>query len=250
MTLSTRLVPAVPSVPVPNLNLVAISPAELVPVQGQIVGWCRAKILALAEELKEHRADLKQAQTMHWKRSGWVKAIGRTKRRMIYYAKLQAALKAGYLIVPNFNVDILAVRVDRVFPKRETNCRGITTTPEVLPPGQGRYVDDKLIVRDTSYDYKKVDGTTGHRTQFTAEAYDDEIDFPGLLIKPQVLAATDRAMAMNLFDRIGVVRGTGKRSDPIVVGQIIHADETHVRVWNSPKCVSFFIAWYLNTADL
>lgn len=247
--MSTSLVP---SVPVPNLNLVAISPAELVPVQGQIVGWCRAKILALAEELKEHRADLRQAQTMHWKRSGWVKAIGRTKRRMIYYAKLQAALKAGYLIVPNFNVDILAVRVGRDSPRRDESVSsgGITTTPEVLPPGVGRYVDNRLVVRDSSYYQTQKDGTVKYVRRETAEAYNEEIDFPGYLVKPQVLAATDRALAMNLFDRIGVVRGTGRKSDPIVVGQIIHADEKHVRAWNSPKCVSFFIAWYLNTADL
>ena len=59
--------------------------------------------------------------------------------------------------------------------------------------------------------------------------------------------ATAAAMAMKIFDRIGVVpqtRRKGYRGDPIVLGQI-----TRKEGWQT-KTASFLIAWYLDPRTL
>ena len=93
----------------------------------------------------------------------------------------------------------------------------------------------------------KEDGKDVERHAYEAVDYDDP-DFPVVLVKPVVLDATRRAMALRIFDRIGVV--TGRKQDPIVVGEIIDP-RTNLR-WShrSQRRVTFFIAWWLNPDDL
>jgi hypothetical protein len=63
-----------------------------------------------------------------------------------------------------------------------------------------------------------------------------------------VMEATALAMSKRIFDRIGVV--TGKKEDPVVVGQII--DPRSKSVWHHQpdRMVTFFIAWWLDTRTL
>jgi hypothetical protein len=235
------------AVEVPNQQLVALSPQELPLVQRQVYDWCRAKIVALSLELREQRANSREAARMLW-RNHWPAAAKRTIKRMVYYAKIQAAVKAGYLIVPNFNVDVLAVRVARRTPKQETRTyEAVPVTPDLAPPGRGRYVDELCKMRDDSYDQKQTDGGKVRKDLFTAVGYDEQIEFPHALVKPAILDATDRAMALNIFDRIGVVKAP-RRSDPIVVGQIVDPREKYSVHYT--RCVTFFIAWWLDTKDL
>lgn len=233
---------------VAHRNVVALTPAELIPAQRSLAEWCREKVCALGRDLSEQRQNLRQAKTMKWKHSGWANAVTKTKKRMVYYAKIQAALKAGYLIVPNFDVEVIAVRVQRESPNEAVDVT--QATAEVLPQNRGRYVDDSLSGYDEDRVVKYGDGTTKTVSDFHPTRYDTEIDFPASLVKPVVMAATERAMAHRIFDRIGIVRKT-RRSDPIVVGQII--DPATTQKWalrSNPKCVTFFIAWWLDTRDL
>jgi len=72
-----------------------------------------------------------------------------------------------------------------------------------------------------------------------------ELDFPFLLVKPQVLDATQIAMAAKIFDEIGIApEGVihSRKPDPMILG-IIKAPKrgyTH-------KKITFLIAWFLNT---
>lgn len=231
-----------------STQLVALTPSDLVPAQHQLATWCHEKILALSRELREQRENLRIAKRAKWRHTGWLNAITRTKARMIHYVKVKQAVEAGYLIVPNFDLDVLAVRVKRETPPPQTSCSSAdagTAKPQLLPPGQGRYVDSVLFTQNLSHD-EPVEGQPG-KTRYVAEyrasRYDEIINFPILAIKPLVLAATERAMALQLFDRIGIVRN--QRSDPIIVGELLEpSDRFHQRR------VSFFIAWWLDMENL
>jgi hypothetical protein len=68
------------------------------------------------------------------------------------------------------------------------------------------------------------------------------VDFPLQGVMPEVLRATSRAMALKLFDQLGVVLNNGGR-DPIVVGQLLDPK-------GNSRLVTFFVAWWLNTDTL
>lgn len=62
--------------------------------------------------------------------------------------------------------------------------------------------------------------------------------------------ATAEAMALKVFDQIGICQptrnaGITRKGDPLIIGQILGKREG----W-SQKCVSFIIAWHLNLKDL
>lgn len=61
--------------------------------------------------------------------------------------------------------------------------------------------------------------------------------------RPEVMDATRRAMALELFDQVGVARNNAAAGDPIVCGVI--RDPTR-----RGKQVTFFVAWCLNPEDL
>jgi hypothetical protein len=229
-------------------QFVALTPYELPKAQAGVAEWCQAKIHSLAAELREQRSNHRQAQVMHWKRSGWANAIAKTKKLMIYYTKIKQAIQAGYLVVPNFDVNVIAVRTSRTDPISEPDRR--EATPEVLPPGEGQYVAKRLKGWTEELTHKLTDGSTRTTERFHPMSFSTDLDFPAQLVHPSVLDATNRAMALHLFDRIGLIRKS-KRSDPIVVGQIIHpkvTDKWSLR--SNPTCVTFFVAWWLDTRDL
>jgi len=236
-------------------HLIALNPSEVPVVQANLVDWCQQKIVALGKELREARQNLSIAKDAGWRRSQWVNLIARTRGRMIYFAKIKAAVHAGYLIIPNFPIEIMAVRVDRDAPPamavNNLNYAAVPSrisaaSPQLLPPGQGRYVDDTQFFEHTPYTVQK-DGKAVERHAYEATGYDDP-DFPVVLVKPVILDATRRAMALRIFDRIGVV--TGRKQDPLVVGEIIDPRANLQWRQQEQRRVTFFIAWWLNPEDL
>ena len=72
----------------------------------------------------------------------------------------------------------------------------------------------------------------------------DAVDFPVATMKPIILTAAARAMALKIFDQIGTVSnagGTGR--DPILVGQLLDPR-------GNRRATTFFLAWWVNTRDL
>lgn len=246
-------------------TFVALTPQEMPLAQAEITAWCRAKVIELSKELAEARQSLRDVRRLKLGRTkAWQNVITRTANRMIYYAKILAAVRAGYLVVPNFPMEVIAVRVNRRAPNtitEDTYPSAINKArPELnLPPGIGRYVDETNPHEDLSWDERVPDGkggvTTKHHRLTKVAAYDETVDFPAALAKPIIIEATERAMALRLFDRIGIVNGgttslKSRKSDPIVVGQII--DGSQPRSWGGeyPHRVTFFVAWWLDTRAL
>ena len=232
-------------------QLVALSPTEVPAVQTQLADWCRGRIVGLGRELREQRQNLRIAKASKWKHSGWVNQINRTKHQMLYYAKIRAAVQAGYLIIPNFDIDVMAVRVQRSYPDRKSETYDSYkinhAAPQLLPPGVGRYVGDKHQVEHDEREVLDSQNRKVTKHRYTVIDYEETLDFPVKMIKPQILDATQLALSRKIFDRIGIVKGT-KRSDPIVIGQVIDPRDPD-RVLH-PKVISFFIAWWLDPETL
>ena len=180
-----------------------------------------------------------------WKLRGLRAAIRRTVQRIVYYQKMQEAVGAGFLLVPNFPVTVLAVRVKgarmRQVESEWAGSNKFDAKPEMLPAGEGRYVDDHVFHTDESYDTADGKGGTEHVQRYVSSDYAAP-DFPFAMVKPAVLQRTQAAMALRIFDTIGMVENSSGR-DPIMVGQLIDPR-------GNDRRTTFFLAWWLNTRDL
>lgn len=229
----------------PDSTLVALSPADMMPAQAELVAWCDRKIAAVKTELADIEANLELATEHGWKHASVASALSRTQKRIFYYEKMKAALEAGYVIVPNFPVDLFAVRVRRR-KQRETvseypHSQVFNANAEMLPAGEGRYVDNRVFTTAEEYEKKNYKGETVTETRHRSNDY-DTVDFPMVMVKPAIMEASARAMALRVFDEMGIVRNQAGR-DPIVVGRLLDPR-------GRGRMVTFFVAWWLDTASL
>jgi len=64
-----------------------------------------------------------------------------------------------------------------------------------------------------------------------------------VIAKPALMSKTAEAMALKIFDEIGVAVDTkGRKSDPVIIGRIKNPRQR--------PDLSFFIGWFFNPADL
>jgi hypothetical protein len=248
--METEAIESVVETPI-DTTVVALTPAEMPAAQQSLLDWCDRKVAALeaeAKDLEEHRAI---ATANGWKLTAVARQLSLSRRRIEYYGKIKAAVSAGYLIVPNMPVDVFAVRVQRSNPPDMTHegwNRNMSADPQVLPSGEGRYVSSALVTRKESWDEPNKDGKMVTKSHWRSESYDD-VDFPVKAVKPIILDATSRAMGLRIFDQLGIVRDSGvrrswgRKGDPIVVGQLIDPR-------SQGRGVTFFVAWWLDTATL
>ena len=148
------------------------------------------------------------------------------------------------MIVPNFEMDLFAVRTNKSTPRGSTTrsqWEGFIQQGDTLPAGEGRYVDSKPFVASESYEDTNAQGKAVTVTDRWPTRFDEEITFPVELVKPHIIAATRRAMDQRVFDQVGIVRGAylGRRRDPIICGRVL--DRTR-----NNRAVTFFIAWWLD----
>jgi hypothetical protein len=253
----TALATAAESVDLPATTevLVALSPDQLPAAQSQLVAWCDRQMAGIEKELQELEEHRLLAASNGWKMTSIANNARRADQRLRYYSAIKAALDAGYLIVPNMPVDLLAIRVKRDGPTWRA-LKGLSTSwkvprfdvpCELLPVGQGRYVDEGVPAVDASYlGSPDAKGERHQVTRYKPSHEYVEPDFPVRAVKPAVLEATTRAMALRIFDEIGMVRqdATARGRDPIMVGRV------RLDGGNATKVATFFLAWWLNPADL
>lgn len=224
-----------------NDTLVAFSPKELQTCQSTLSEWCDKKMGFIKDEIFELKENLAIAQKNKWRSSGIANAVRRLQKRVLFYEKIKAAIAAGYLVVPDFPIDVFAIRTAREYPltKYESQYKDQNKQePQMLPVGDGEY-------KNPFPSNESVQRKEGEKwvTRFRAGEFED-IDFPVQIAVPQVLNATSKAMSLKLFDEIGLVRPPSKRGDPIVVGTVIH------KQGYSTKRLNFFIGWWFNWNDL
>src|SRR5229473_7548672 len=159
--------------PPDDLTLVALTPADMIPAQTELRAWCEQKIRAVKAELADLETNLELATEHGWKHASVAASLNRTAKRILYYEKLHAAVEAGYVIVPNFPVDVFAVRVKRVKQPEKTsdnNWGGFAANPQFLPTGEGRYVDDHVKYRDESHT-ETVEGKPKRIKRYVTDDY-------------------------------------------------------------------------------
>lgn len=230
-----------------NLPLVALTPWEMPEAQRKLADWCGRKIERVQRELALFVALEEEAVEGGFKHASYTAAVARTKKRIVYYEKIKAAVDAGYLIVPNMPTRTFAVRVNRKKPRREvsssTRSSAFDAKPDLLPAGEGRYVDDRVYSESETYTGKDYHGKDAQRVRYFSTEFDEDVDFPLQGVMLEVLKATSHAMSLRLFDQLGIVRNDGTGRDPIVVGQLFDPGKRG-------QLVTFFIAWWLNTETL
>ena len=187
-------------------------------------------------------------------------ALKRERQSLTFYEKVQDALEAGFYIVPNFPCDVFAIRTEYDASGSATGTRrrdAIANLPmqsaDVLSSGDGEYRNPAPSGRiatewQRAKSYPKGPTETETVYQAVVDGY-REMAFPFAFAKPEVLSATAHAMALKIFDELGVLPSAKKKSDPMVIGRVI-------RPWqrsrwdsdsNPQRHLSFLVVWWLDT---
>lgn len=221
-----------------NIQLTALVPEQMKVAQANLIDWCSGKINSLKVEVKELSDSIFHASTMKWAITPLKRQQTKVEKRILFFKKIQSALNAGYVIVPNFPVQLFAIRTNKNSPLQMFSSSywdDKAQSAMELAIGQGEYKNPfPLVERER----KERD----NKTISSSFAFDwDELEFPITMIKPEIIEATNKAMALEIFDQFGVLPST-RNEDPIIVGQIINKRSNYRN-----KIVSFMIAWHFDT---
>ncbi len=239
---------------------VSISTNDLsgVPVmQAGLADWCREKIVVMEVEAKELGDAYQEAVAQKWKSSTLKRHAQLALRRVQFYRKVLAALEAGYCLFPTVDCMLFAVRTDQESPTYRSawmqwGTPDFRELAALLPAGEGEYVNPEIpsIAKRTREVVEN--GRTINQTEYTAAQSFDHIDFPLVMAKPHIMDAAGRAMALKVFDQLGIVndtqRSTASRStgDPVIVGRILDPRVNY----GSHKVLTFLISWHVDTRTL
>lgn len=232
-------------------QLIATDEHQMRAAHQDMITWAVDRQLACESDRAELAENLRVAEENGWATAPFKKRIAMFTRRKAFYAKVEAALRAGYVIVPNFQMTVFAIRTDAENPQGEATFTGWSSerffqSAKLLQLGEGEYKNPLPALQET---HQQVDdGKGGKQTEITRWA--DEfraLNFPLALAKPMLMARTAEAMAGKAFDEIGVAEDTvwrGSRAgDPIILGRIRNPRP------NKPD-VTFFIGWYFDPTTI
>lgn len=239
-----------------DLRLVALNPGQLASCQQQLIQWAAVKYQDEKQKCEELKENIRIATVAGMRTDLIIKHLNQATRRALFFEKVGEAVKAGYYIIPNMPMDVFAIRRKSAPQKQTSNLSPVEggwdrghdhlrpIEPQLLPAGGGDYENPLLAERYRRVPFKDDKGRD--RTQYltVSDGFRDEIDFPFALAKPDVLTATQQAMALKIFDEIGVMPGRReRRSDPMVIGRIRNPNRPNDR----DRDLSFLIAWFLDT---
>jgi hypothetical protein len=207
-------------------------------------------------EKKAEEESLAIAVERKWATAAFRRRISMLGKRIEFYEKIEQALLAGFVIVPNFEMNVFAIRTTKGSPdhlRRDTSSwqRGDFRQPtQTLPAGEGEFVNPELSEFGSSYETTDSDGkkVTQHYKQSFGGFQD--INFPIVLAKPVVMSKSAEAMAARVFDEIGIARDSGaaphrgaRAGDPFVLGRCRNPRK------NRPD-ITFFIGWLFDPSRL
>lgn len=220
-----------------NIELSATLPSEMVLAQNQLIDWCKNKIGIVRAESNELKEAYDIAFDKKWNSVVLKKHYLKSVKKISYYEKILSALEAGYYIIPNFQIDLFAIKTDRDNPKSTMSYwADHRQEARELAIQEGEYKNP--FPRVSRHSRTLSDGK--EKTWSTADDWKD-INFPISMAKPFIMEATSKAMALKIFDEIGIVPHE-RKEDPIIIGRIFIKENNY-----KTKRVSFMIAWHLNT---
>lgn len=232
-----------------ELCVVANNAGEMVKAQSDLVKWAESKIRVAERDAREQETILEKLKSARLNPGPAARHVRLSKRRVMYYEKIAAALRAGFVIVPDIDADVVAVRTDRQRPVAGfSSSRHSYAKPnkfyhpqpaENLPIGKGRYVN-RFPVTTLGVNRNEK----GEAIEWTSRPnrHDDVATLPVEFMKPSVIDRTSQAMMANIFDEICTVGGR-RQVDPMVLGKIIHWSDKYKRI-------SFLISWFVDTSAI
>lgn len=242
-----------------TVHLVARNPAEMQAARGDLLVWLKQKLTSTEAEIRDLNASVEEARQNNWKTDALIRARNRTVNLETFYFKMLMAVEAGYTIIPDFPIDVFAIRVNRsgVRQQEETQTTdwgwpSIPNQPaDTTAAGSGEYRNPEALERHMEWKDKNAKGEEVNYRTTRAAKFQDEIVFPMIAARPEVMNATAGAMALKVFDQIGICRPVKEgrqvqfgKGDPLIMGQIL------LRRPQDTKVVNFIIAWHLNLNDL
>ncbi len=235
-----------------NLELTATNPKEMVECQQGAIEWCTRKLKLAIQERDELKEEFQIAQKNKWRSLAlhrhWQLGI----KRVQFYEKIQAALKSGYYIIPSFDAQIIVIRTDSAKPSKMISVTTYSSVnkeqdSKMLPLGQGDYKNPEPEQRQRTLKSFDEKGKPVLKYETWADHWKD-IEFPLNMARPQIMRATSEAMALKIFDEIGVLPDYRRKADPVILGRIYKPQAVvPKRNWES---ISFLIAWHLRTESL
>lgn len=248
----------------PSTHLTAINPLEMQAAQGDLKAHLGQKLTVIEREIVEANAALNEARRNGWAEGPLLYARNRLVDDETYYNKILAAVEAGHTIIPEFPIEVFAIRRNK--PDASSNFgtygREWSSQPakaDCAPVGVGEYRSPEAEVKPRTVENKSPGAqergeprwfTHWRRTGNPAS----DVQFPREAARAPVMAATATAMGDKVFDQMGICLPTAnaarsaqraRRPDPLIIGQILRKSEGA-----SQRCASFIIAWYLNLNDL
>jgi hypothetical protein len=241
-----------------NIEVTAENAAEMQDCQEALITWCSAKVADLRHQFNELTEAFKHAVKRKWKSDTLKRHAALAEKRVSFYERILIALKEGYQIIPDLPVTIFAIRTDRKNPATMVRYHKTSWRPspdnfqesKPLPAGEGDYknplptvlIDDKGVKKDEQ-------GREFHHYQtWSAKGWND-IEFPIQMAKPKIMKAATRAMALKIFDELGIFPEDRKK-DPIIIARMKVPSASAYMSRFGPRYVSFVVAWHLNTRDL
>lgn len=243
----------------PTYHLVARNPQQMAAAQSELTTWLKAKRDSTLHDVHELETARDEAKRHKWKTSAFTSAISKFRKQHDFYQKILEAVLAGYTLIPNFPIDVFAIRVTRTYSPTEDqagplNGRAdyLAEQPDVLSVGVGDYKSPKPEGYHT-YKAEKQGDKMVNRDYFHSTSMADP-EFPFAVARPEIMSATAEAMALRVFDQIGICHqaaGQNRRArgkgDPLIIGQVIMSAEKYGWI---RKPVSFLIAWHLDLRTL
>lgn len=232
-----------------DITVVARYPYQMQACQASLIEWCKKKIAVVDAETADLAENLDIAKKHKWGTGGIHRAHSRSVKVGEYYSKMLAALEEGYCIVPNFPVEMFAIRTTRKNPDEKASFSQWDRRDQksqILPVGEGEYKDPAPLTYNREVEVVNREGKMETRREHFAKFFRDNLEFPFATAKPVILSAAARALSDKVFDEIGVLPGRRPKGDPIIVGRIRDPrGDKH-----NPKFASFLIAWFVDTSEL
>jgi hypothetical protein len=264
---------------VPETHLTAVNPLEMHAAQGDLKTHLEQKLTVIEREIVEANKALSEARRNGWATGALTSARNRLVDDETYYNKILMAVEAGHTIIPEFPVEVFAVR-QGALEKRESQTyinsphssdtqQGRAAQADCAPAGAGEYRNPEPQTFWNQWENKAPNAQErGEPRWYTNVTRSGKpvgpITFPSTTARSPIMRAVAKAMEEKVFDQIGaclpvqkaakgrVIRPQPRRrqpsaavGDPLVIGQILRKNEG-----GRQKCVSFIIAWYLNLEDL
>jgi len=232
-----------------DIIVFARTPLEMARAQSALTAWAVRRINKAEEELRNATDNYEAAKEAKIRTAGWKSQIRKYEKELRFYVKIHAALEEGYFIVPDFPMNIIAVRTTQDTPMdtAEYQHRGSVDSEqhEELEIGEGDYKDSQVPMRKIKTHIEK-EGKLVPVDRWTADGLTlQKMDFPFRMIKPHLLKDLKKAADHRIFDAIGVVPGQRKSRDPMLLGVIENKVGKH-----QVKRMVFLISWWVPTADL